>query len=489
MSSRISVLCMMLMCLMVSFVYADVEQWRNGDWFLDTELVDEGNNGSIDRKLTSEYDPNRLRTTKLYDADNDGNYDGTVRYSYNSENQLTKEDADIDDDGTVDYSTRFILNSSGNISKEEISAYVEPKTYENSYIYDNNGKLAVAKKDTNGDGVVDFQSRYFYGSGNELVREDFDSDNNGTINFTKHYDYVSDDGGNIIEITIRVVSDGNTFNFYTKFEYDYYGNKTKEERTGLELGRNRIISYYNTKKELIRNELDVNNNGSIDEVETFTYENGYNSATVTKEHDADNDGIIDNRLVGTGFISGEKIMYHFKYDAGNDGSVDSFQEVTYDKSLKLISVRNDSDNDGKTESFLLNTYDINGNKTGETLDVYAHMAKRNVHTYTYDNQGFKMTMTSDSIGSDADYVETYIYNSENLLIETQRDYNDDNSVDMVIYYTYDTNNNPVKREIDAYNNGSIDEVSTYSWKMVKPQASTSSDGDSGERGCFIQAIY
>ncbi len=203
---------------------------------------------------------------------------------------------------------------------------------------------------------------------------------------------------------------------------------------------------------------DDDNNGEVDSVWVFNY---------------DNDGILDN----------------IEIDNGDDGSVDTILTIIYDSNGR--SIRWESDDFVKTF-----TRDSNGDIIKEI-----HLEGADIRVTYYGDAKDEVDEDNDGI---TDVVFTSFYDSNGYKVKMEEDEHKDNIIDGIYTYTYDSNGNRTKIEEDDDIDGDTDRLETYIWKNItdnphsgdsdgggdssSDQVNSGTSGSDSSSTCFIGVI-
>jgi len=121
-------------------------------------------------------------------------------------------------------------------------------------------------------------------------------------------------------------------------------------------------------------------------------------------------------------------------------SADGTSDYTYDATSQLTA----ADHDYQTDEAY--TYDANGNRTmtGYTTGTNNRLTNDGTYSYTYDDEGNRITRTHDTTGE----VTEYEWDHRNRLTKvTDKDEYED--VTQVVAYTYDVFNRRISRAVDT----------------------------------------
>jgi len=215
--------------------------------------------------------------------------------------------------------------------------------------------------------------------------------------------------------------------------------------------------------QIVTEQWDDDNNGTMDWVETYTYD--ANGNPIKRENDSGNNGTIDHIWTITYDANGNPTK--MEQDSGNNGTIDAAWTYTYDANGNLTKREEDKDNNGTIDEVDTYTYDANGNRTKREEDEDNSGSIDRVETYTYDANGKLTKEERDSNNNGTiDSVTTYAYDANGNLTKEEDDWSNNGTINSVTTYTYDANGNLTKREEDEDNSGTIDEVVYYTWAQI-----------------------
>lgn len=261
---------------------------------------------------------------------------------------------------------------------------------------------------------------------------------------------------------------------------------------------------------LTKIEVDSNNDGNIDDVETYTYDSDGNRTTyndtdtnVTYEYTYDNsnyltsytedeDGTVDTHtytLISSGNAMGlpQKDSvgggpdYELNYTFDNNGfpTSISFENLTSVSTLQFYIWGNNFDcHANKVPSWNWNAFKhIQLNKELDKLTRSSGSAISNFEFIFAYNADCNLSYYKYTEGSNS-LLKSYSHDSNGYLLRVETDSNNDGEVDRVEAYEYQGGNR-TKRKIDSDADGVYDEVETYTYtngKLTKREIEN--DGDS-----------
>lgn len=182
----------------------------------------------------------------------------------------------------------------------------------------------------------------------------------------------------------------------------------------------------------------------------------------TWEVDVDNDGAINNSTTYTYANTDAGNQYVVETDSDNNGTVDSRWAVTFDDNGNLTLSEEDYNGDGVVDDRNTYGYDDNGNQILWEEDSNGDGVPNQVRSYGYDAYGSQISWEVDSNGDGTlNYARSYEYDDRGNMIQQETDSGADGTVSQRITYTYDDNNNLVLEEWDQEPDGVVDITYTY----------------------------
>jgi len=259
---------------------------------------------------------------------------------------------------------------------------------------------------------------------------------------------------------------------------------------------------YNPEGQLAAESTDINNDGEVDIIKSYNYDdNGNlaqitNSATETVEtltYDANNNlltRLIDNAQGSDSlesysytnnklqrfnldqdadgeaeastqyFYNSQGDITRYEVDRDGDNVAESISLYTYNNG-SLLSYSEDNDNDQIPNILIAYTYDENGNRTSQNVDLSAEGAPNTIGTFTYDQNNNVIRYEQDQdIDGLPNYIETYTYDKNNNRTSYKRDIGANGTWDVFAQYFYDLNGNRIKMLEDNDGNGIVDKIWT-----------------------------
>lgn len=325
-------------------------------WIESRQSYDAGNNGTIDSIDQWTIDARGFRIAHARDANADGNPDRLESYEFSDDGELLLRTVDSDANGGIDHRLIQEFDAHGRLVRrlEDTDGGGLPDRI-TAFAYDARGNPVRTELDDNADGVVDaVVSRSFDDFGNPL-RVENDDDANGAPNRieTRTYDVHHD----MLTVLYDANADG-TPEAGERFEYDSVGNPTLRENdhdgngiadlrvqytwsgagdllvTAEDYGADGVTDdlvrrQYDDRHRGTRYEHDIGANGSIEEVDSYTYVDDAFGNEVLAEHDYGDNGSVNYRMAQSWGAEGQLIGLAFDVD-GN---------TLYDHSETRVQVR------------------------------------------------------------------------------------------------------------------------------------------------------
>ena len=237
---------------------------------------------------------------------------------------------------------------------------------------------------------------------------------------------------------------------YTAYTYNDEGDLVKKEQgSNPEHITRKYILTYDENHNLIKEEDDDRNDGTINNITTYTYDNKGNR--LTKNYDYYNTP---------------------SHTHGADGIADKVNIYTYDENGNMLSDKYDNRRDGDhdIDEILTYTYDSNNNRLTYAIDYHADGTPDNITYYTYDeNNNLIKSFDDDTVPGNSDHTKFFINDTKGNNIRIDYDNKSDGTIDRVNNYTYDIDNNQIKRTIDFENDGEIDSMTIYKYDEHRNQ--------------------
>ena len=345
-----------------------------------TETFGDSGSGTFDKLLSSEthsYNAAQLLTASVKDNDGDGVVDYRVDYTLDAEGRVLVGDIDNDGGGTVDYRYVYTYDASGNPTRLEVDTDNDG-SFDRVEVkeFDASGNVTLFEKDTDGDQTVDYRETNTYSSGGDLTSQAVDSNADGTPEYTLTWTHNSE--GHLIE---QVDQHGYT----DTMTYDSNGcllTLSSVNSQGVQFESRE----YTCNADGLPTAMEETYSGHtfLTRVESWTY----NAAAQLTRHVLDLSG-SSNQAV--------------------DGVPDRIENLEYDARGNL-------------------TMDERLGQNNELLNRYTH-------TFSDEDLTTTTRFETDS-SSQSEWTESYVYDTNETLIEMSYDHGSDGTINRVTHYGY-----------------------------------------------------
>jgi len=237
--------------------------YRNGDWVLSEIQYEWDDDTILDLVATYFYDSNGNMIKREMDYDDDGTVDAVGTFANDSNGNMIRCEWDINNDGNVNHVETYIFDSVGNMIKHKTEFKDSGTVYVESYTYDSNGNMLTKVEGVDKDGIVtdNMVTTCIWINRPSL----FHLDNTGEpLDVTADFYWRNGDWA-VSEVRYDHFNDG-TIELIKTYAYDNNGNMTQ-----------------------IKSDLD--NDGTIERIEIYAYDK--NGIKIKREVDQGNDGRID----------------------------------------------------------------------------------------------------------------------------------------------------------------------------------------------------
>ena len=266
-----------------------------------------------------------------------------------------------------------------------------------------------------------------------------------------------------------------------------YNDQRLIESKSIDFGNNGTIDQHIIYEYDSKNRLVSTSDTILGSVETITYDSQNNIHTKELDHPNNN---LDLRQT---YTYEQSRLTKLETDHGNDGSIDSISTYQYDENDNLVTyaishqsssssitsytyygnniktMSEDSDGDGEADFQVEYNYDVNGNVlsnistrvTGNTFNTTVSRFK-----YNQDNLPTYYERDDNQDGS-PEQIEAFKYTSNGKLKEHKKDKNGNGSWDSITQYAYDSFGNRTLMVEDSDGNGIADRVWEASYQTAK----------------------
>ena len=227
-----------------------------------------------------------------------------------------------------------------------------------------------------------------------------------------------------------------------------------------------ISSYeYDSIGNTTRWEFDRDSNGSADSFETYAYDELGNR--VRTELDIDRDGSTEDISTFT-YTLGR--MTRLERDQGANGTIDRIETYTYDESGHLLREEVDRNADGSAERIHTYTYNEQGNRTREDTDRDGDGSADQSRIYVYHDATNNYQLQEERLDMDGDgtpeQITTYSYDENGNLRRTEKDDGGNGSIDSTVEYAYDEHHNMTRFEVDLNADGTPEQIATITYEKT-----------------------
>ncbi|WP_165731889.1 T9SS type A sorting domain-containing protein [Polaribacter sp. 20A6] len=414
---------------------------------LTNDVDNDGFDDAVDGSVNGSNNPNKALIVTGADRDNDGKPNSYPNGDTDKDGVLDFLDLDSDNDGIADIVEAGGIDADGNGKVDDINGNGTLKNdtdndglddrYDSNVTGGSNGNN-ITNPDTDGDGIPDVK--------------DLDSDNDGIPDVVEAGG--TDANGDGIADNFND-TDNDGFNDYV--DGDVNGNINSNKAlilTGSTDANNdgKPDSYdtSDTDNDGIPNylDLDSDNDGISDLVEAGGIDTDGNGLVDTinsdgsLRNDVDNDGFddaVDGNVNGTNNVA--KALIVTGADSNNDGKPNSYPNGDRDQDGILDMLDLDADNDGIPDLIEAGGVDEDGNGLVDNINSNGTLINDT------DNDGFDDTVDGN-VGT--------INNSNNALVVTGADNNNDGKPDSYITGDSDKDGIPNHLDLDSDNDGIVD---------------------------------
>ncbi|WP_166387803.1 T9SS type A sorting domain-containing protein [Polaribacter sp. 11A2H] len=421
----------------------------NTDGSLKNDADEDGFDDAVDGSVNGSNNPNKALIVTGADTDNDGKPNSYPNGDTDKDGVLDFLDLDSDNDGVADIVEAGGIDTDGNGKVDDINSNGTLKNdkdndglddrYDSQVTGATNGNN-ITNPDTDGDGIPD--------------AKDLDSDNDGVPDVVEAGG--TDANGDGIADNF-LDTDGDGFNDYVDGDVNGTINKNKALiLTGSTDANNdgKPDAYItgDTDNDGIPNylDLDSDNDGIPDLVEAGGVDEDGNglvdtiNADGTLKNDIDNDGFddaVDGNVNGTN--NSAKALIVTGADTNNNGKPNSYPNGDTDQDGILDMLDLDADNDGIPDLIEAGGVDEDGNGLVDNINSNGTLINDT------DNDGFDDAVDG-KVGT--------INNSNNALVVTGADNNNDGKPDSYITGDSDKDGIPNHLDLDSDNDGIPDVI-------------------------------
>ena len=353
----------------------------------------------------------------------------------------------------------------------------------------NEGRFLVISGGTEGTDRINLADVEFVGfdSGQTIVTTasladpiEFDDDGDGIIDRRVHLN--ADGRWTRVE---RDLDDDGTINRITHYAFDDGGRRrvTRRDFDRDDDGNIDRRVHLNAEGRWQRLEQDMDDDGTIDRITHYAFDDGGNRRVIRRDFDRDDDGIIDR----IAHLNAEGRWQRVERDLDDDGFIDRITHYAFDDGGTRRVTRRDEDldDDGNIDR----TIHLNAEGRWERVELDDDddgTIDRTVHRNTDTGAINRIDFDDDGDGT-TDRSEFYTQNADGNRDRTNFDDDADGTIDRSETYTYDANGRVSQTGFDDNNDGTTDRNESYTYdangRLIQTDFDDNNDGtiDRSER--------
>jgi YD repeat-containing protein len=264
---------------------------------------------------------------------------------------------------------------------------------------------ALETRDDGDDGTNEMRYERSFDDEARLVQTLVDQSADGSWDFASRRTFPTPGEKDVIETEHRPVDAEASYRSFTDFDatgnpvfrgqdYQNDGVYDASSRTTHAIEDGRVV----------KSEVDVSDDGSIDEIQVFTYDDQGRLLTTSIDYGAD--GLVDFKSARTWAADGRSVVT--ASDMENDGVIDTTETETYDEAGHLIASVSEGAAEARTEW----SYDANGFLVAMRSDADGDGTWDYTSDYTNDDWGRPTLLVSADVGLDTTSRTTWVYTCE-----------------------------------------------------------------------------
>jgi serralysin len=265
---------------------------------------------------------------------------------------------------------------------------------------------------------------------------------------SKNISYEYDESGKLLAQNIDKNNDG-TIDSIKSYQYDSNNNITNIADTASNISESMV---YDDQNNLLSRQVD-NPDDQHDLLELYVYEN---NKLKRLDRDQEADGTIESTTTYNYDSQGNLTKYEI--DQNGDGETDRYAIYTYENG-KVTSYIEDNNNDGIPDMIVTYAYNNQGQRISHNVQLAKNNAPNALSNFEYnDNNSVTRFEQDKDLDGTPDYIESYQYDHNNNLTRNRRDVDADGAWDFIAAYTYDENGNRIGMVEDTNADGLADKV-------------------------------
>ena len=346
----------------------------------------------------------------------------------------------------------------------------------------NEGRFLVISGGTEGTDRINLADVEFVGfdDGQTIVTTasladpiEFDDDGDGNIDRRVHLN--ADGRWTRVE---RDLDDDGTINRITHYAFDDGGRRrvTRRDFDRDDDGNIDRRVHLNAEGRWQRLEQDMDDDGTIDRITHYAFDDGGTRRVIRRDFDRDDDGIIDR----IAHLNAEGRWQRVERDLDDDGFIDRITHYAFDDGGTRRVTRRDEDldDDGNIDR----TIHLNAEGRWERVELDDDddgTIDRTVHRNTDTGAINRIDFDDDGDGT-TDRSEFYTQNADGNRDRTNFDDDADGTIDRSETYTYDANGRVSQTDFDDNNDGTTDRNESYTYdangRLIQTDFDDNNDG-------------
>lgn len=263
-------------------------------------------------------------------------------------------------------------------------------------------------------------------------------------------------------------------------EYDASGRLVVFEAFMAEalVSRGTIVRDMNGDR--ILEELDMDGNGSVDNVKRVDNDDWGREIRLATDLDADG---FDDTIETFEYDSAGRRTRQLQ-DIDADGAVDRETRTTFDMMGRVVSFEIDDDGNGTIDSVETTTYNDDGTLSARrTVDGTGTLLRSTV--VEYDEDGNQVASFADTSGDGViNVVIRFVRDAQGRVIEESFDQNNDGMLESAVFVEYNDDGTIARQAFDGDGDGAIDTIRTFAYNQfgnrIRIEDDTDADGDADE---------
>ena len=213
--------------------------------------------------------------------------------------------------------------------------------------------------------------------------------------------------------------------------------------------------YRNADGRWARVERDLDDDGNIDRITHYAFDDGGTQRVTRREVDLDDDGIIDRTV----HLNADGRRERLEQDMDDDGFIDRITHYAFDEDGRRSVTRRDADLDD--DGTIDRTVHLNAEGRWERLeqDLDDDGTIDRITHFAFDGDGRRsVTRWDEDLDDDGNIDRTIHLNADGRWERVERDVDDDGTTDRITHFAFDGDGNRsvTRRDEDLDDDGTID---------------------------------